>query len=57
MGDARPEADHDDERDALLSQLRLIEDQPLEERASAFLQLHDRLQSRLEGGDAGSRRS
>ena len=38
--------------DALLSRLRLIEDQPLEARAAAFAQLHDELQVRLEGGDA-----
>jgi hypothetical protein len=37
--------------DGLLSQLRLIEDQPLEDRASAFTQVHDRLRSALEGGD------
>lgn len=40
------------ETDALLSRLRLIEDQPLETRAAAFAQLHDRLQHRLEGGDS-----
>lgn len=40
------------ESDALLSRLRLIEDQPLETRAAAFAQLHDELQARLEGGDA-----
>ncbi len=47
--------DHDDidsETDALLSRVRLIEDQPLESRAAAFAQVHDELQSRLEGGDA-----
>lgn len=43
-------ADH--ETDSLVSQLRLIEDQPLESRAVAFVQVHDRLQRRLEGGDA-----
>jgi len=37
---------------ALLSRLRLIEDQPLESRAAAFAQVHDELQSVLEGGDA-----
>lgn len=37
--------------DALLSRLRVIEDQPLDSRAAAFAQLHDELQSRLEGGD------
>jgi hypothetical protein len=40
------------EADALLSRLRVIEDQPLESRAAAFTQLHDELQSRLEGGDS-----
>ncbi len=36
---------------ALLSRLRLIEDQPLEDRAAAYAQLHDQLQDALEGGD------
>ena len=45
----------DDERDALLSRLNLIEDQPLEARAAAFTQLHDELRSALEGGDAPGR--
>jgi hypothetical protein len=40
------------EADALLSRLRVIEDQPLESRAAAFTQLHDELQHRLEGGDS-----
>lgn len=38
--------------DALISRLNLIEDQPLDSRATAFAQLHDELQARLEGGDA-----
>lgn len=38
--------------DGLLSRLRLIEDQPLEQRATAYAQLHDQLRDRLEGGDA-----
>jgi hypothetical protein len=41
-----------DETDALLSRLRLIEDQPLDSRAAAFTQVHDELRARLEGGDA-----
>lgn|GEM_PF-1106750 len=43
-----------DEQDAsaLVSRLRLIEDQPLQERAAALNQVHDELQSRLEAGDA-----
>lgn len=42
------------ETDALLSRVRVIEDQPLETRAAAFGQVHDALQSRLEGGDTRS---
>lgn len=38
--------------DGLLSRLRVIEDQPLEERAVAFVQLHDELHRRLEGSDS-----
>ncbi|MEX2510263.1 MAG: hypothetical protein WD405_09880 [Homoserinimonas sp.] len=41
--------------DGLVSQLRVIEDQPLDSRAAAFAQLHDRLQSTLEGGDSSQR--
>ena len=37
--------------DALLSRLRLIEDQPLADRADAFGQLHDELRTALEAGD------
>jgi hypothetical protein len=37
--------------DGLLSRLTVIEDQPLEARAAAYVQLHDELQGRLEGGD------
>ena len=43
-----------DETNALLSRLRLIEDQPLEARAVAFAQIHEELQSRLDGGDAAT---
>lgn len=42
------------ETDALLSRLRVIEDQPLEARALAYAQVHDELHRRLEGGDAQS---
>jgi hypothetical protein len=44
--------DESAETDALLSRLRLIEDQPLDSRASAFAQIHGELQSRLESGDS-----
>jgi hypothetical protein len=37
--------------DGLLPRLTVIEDQPLEARAAAYVQLHDQLQARLEGGD------
>ncbi|MGV8897463.1 MAG: hypothetical protein ACOH10_11140 [Rhodoglobus sp.] len=40
------------ESNSLMSQLKVIEDQPLESRAAAFVQVHDRLQRRLEGGDS-----
>lgn len=59
MSDAEPTASSSGdtetdttETDALLSRLRVIEDQPLESRAAAFAQLHAELQTRLEGGDA-----
>jgi hypothetical protein len=39
------------ESDALLSRLRLIEDQPLDTRADAYAHVHEQLQSELEGGD------
>jgi hypothetical protein len=38
-----------DDASALLSRVRVIEDQPLESRAAAFVQIHDRLQATLEG--------
>ncbi|MDJ0334850.1 hypothetical protein QMG83_06400 [Salinibacterium sp. G-O1] len=48
-----PTGDDDNlESNSLMSQLKVIEDQPLESRAAAFVQVHDRLQRRLEGGDS-----
>ena len=47
-------ADSSDETNALVSRLRLIEDQPLESRAVAFAQIHEELQSRLDSGDSAS---
>jgi exo-beta-1,3-glucanase (GH17 family) len=38
--------------DALLSRLRLIEQQPLEQRAEAFSRVHEELHAALEGADA-----
>lgn len=49
---AAPVAPSDDEPSALLSRLRVIEDQPLETRAEALAQLHDELRAQLEAGDA-----
>jgi len=40
-----------DEPSALLSRLRVIEDQPLEARAEALAQIHDELRAQLEAGD------
>lgn len=41
--------------DALVSTLAVIEGQPLEARAAAYGQLHERLRERLEGGDVPPR--
>lgn len=41
------------ETDALISRLRVIEAQPLAERAAAFGQLYDTLQSVLGGASGG----
>ncbi len=51
--DAAESADHPD-ADALVSRLRVIEDQPLEERAAAFAHLHDELLRALEGSDSSA---
>jgi hypothetical protein len=45
-------ASSDDEPSALVSRLRVIEDQPLGDRADALAQVHDELRARLESGDA-----
>ncbi|MDQ4138145.1 MAG: hypothetical protein M3116_04785 [Actinomycetota bacterium] len=37
--------------DGLVDRIRLIEDQPLDTRASAYTALHDELRRVLEGGD------
>ena len=50
--ESRVATESTEENDALLSRLRLIEDQPLESRAAAFTQVHDELRSALEGGDS-----
>ena len=50
MDDTR-DAERDDD---LLSQLEVIEAQPLASRAAAYESLHDALAQRLEAGPAGS---
>jgi hypothetical protein len=49
---ASTEPGHDEEPSALLTRLRVIEDQPLDTRAEALAQLHDELRAMLEAGDA-----
>ena len=49
---ARPGGSRDEEPSALLSRLRVIEDQPLETRAESLAQVHDELRAQLEAGDA-----
>jgi hypothetical protein len=44
--------DDDVDTDALLSRVRIIEDQPLRSRAEAFAHIHDELHAILERGDA-----
>ena len=44
--------DRDSEPSALVTRLRVIEDQPLETRAEALAQIHDELRAMLEAGDA-----
>ncbi|GAB3617810.1 hypothetical protein GCM10027416_23670 [Okibacterium endophyticum] len=43
--------------DGLLPRLRLIEDQPLEQRADAYAALHEELRVRLEGADPSASRT
>ncbi|WP_200942271.1 MULTISPECIES: hypothetical protein [unclassified Leifsonia] len=50
------DADERPNDDGLLPRLRVIEDQPLDERATAYAQLHDQLRDRLEGGDVTRQR-
>lgn len=45
-------APRDEEPSALVTRLRVIEDQPLESRAEALAQVHDELRAMLEAGDA-----
>jgi hypothetical protein len=43
--------DNQHDEDALVSRLRVIEDQPLADRADAYGHVHDELRAVLEGGD------
>lgn len=47
-----PDANREGVDDALLSRLQLIEAQPLEARAQAYVQVHEELRAQLEGHDA-----
>ncbi|HEY0248219.1 MAG TPA: hypothetical protein VGC45_08145 [Gryllotalpicola sp.] len=51
--DARDDARKDEQPqgDALLSRLRLIEDQPLETRAEAYAHVHGELRDALDAAD------
>ena len=49
-GESRPAAE--ESGDGLLGLLDVIEEQPLNERAAAYTQLHAELSARLEGADA-----
>lgn len=42
----------DDVDNALVPRLRVIEEQPLDQRATAYAHIHDDLKARLEGGDS-----
>jgi hypothetical protein len=52
MSDTNVPATRDDEPSALVTRLRVIEDQPLEARAEALAQVHEELRAMLEAGDA-----
>ena len=41
--------DGDEQDDSLVSRLRVIEDQPLEARAAAYVAVHDELRDLLDG--------
>jgi hypothetical protein len=52
MSDTENPQGRDEEPSALVTRLRVIEDQPLETRADALAQLHEELRAMLESGDA-----
>jgi hypothetical protein len=51
------QASTDGEASALVSRLRVIEDQPLDTRAAALGQVYDELRAALEAGDAAAPRA
>lgn len=51
---SRSDSTTSDDLDALLPRLQVIEDQPLAQRAAAFLQVHEQLRAALEGVDASA---
>jgi hypothetical protein len=55
MTDANLPGDTADEGSELISRLRIIEGQPLADRASAYTALHDELARQLESGPTDSR--
>ena len=46
------DAELPDDSSALLSRLKVIEDQPLETRAEHLAQIYDELRAKLEAGDS-----
>lgn len=52
MSDTESTEIRDEEPSALVTRLRVIEDQPLEARAEALAQVHEELRAMLEAGDA-----
>jgi hypothetical protein len=55
MSDPRAHDEQADVDSELISRLRVIEGQPLADRADAYTALHDELARRLESGPGGSR--
>jgi hypothetical protein len=50
--DEHRDAHRHEHRDDLIDRVRLVEDQPLADRATSYAQLHDELRTRLESGGA-----
>lgn len=52
MSDTETPVPQGEEPSALVTRLRVIEDQPLDARAEALAQVHEELRAMLEAGDA-----